>query len=63
MPFLAYDRAHANIPAVQYELPDGKVLDIGPERFSISEILFDAHRPLSWSPSSGMVAQTIAVVH
>jgi actin-like protein 6A len=45
------EEAHANIPAVQYELPDGKVLDVGPERFSIPEILFDPNRPLAWSPT------------
>jgi hypothetical protein len=49
-------RAHANIPSVQYELPDGKVLDVGAERFAISEILFDANRPLAWSPAVGWLS-------
>jgi len=39
------EEAHSNIPTVQYELPDGKILDIGPERFSIPEILFNRHTP------------------
>jgi len=29
-----------NIPSVQYELPDGKVLEVGTERFRIGEYLF-----------------------
>lgn len=46
-------RAHSNIPTVQYELPDGKILDIGPERFSIPEILFNRHTPTGPSLSLG----------
>lgn len=37
-------RLHANIPQVQYELPDGKVIEVGTERFSVPEELF---RPTS----------------
>ena len=48
-------RAHANIPSVQYELPDGKVLDVGAERFAIPEVLFDANRPLAWAPTVGLL--------
>ena len=33
--------ANANIPCVQYELPDGNILDVGPERFAASDLLFD----------------------
>ena len=33
--------ANANIPCVQFELPDGQILDVGPERFVAPDILFD----------------------
>ena len=35
-----FDEANAQIPA-QYELPDGKVIDVGPERFKACELLFN----------------------
>lgn len=31
---------NANIPSVQYELPDGKMLEVGTERFWLGEYLF-----------------------
>lgn len=31
---------NANIPTEKFELPDGKILDIGPERFAVAEFLF-----------------------
>lgn len=33
--------ANANIPCVPYELPDGQILDIGPERFVAADVLFN----------------------
>jgi len=33
--------ANANIPYLQYELPDGKIIDVGIERFTMPERLFD----------------------
>eukprot|EP01113_Clastostelium_recurvatum_P007251 TRINITY_DN1336_c0_g1_i3.p1 TRINITY_DN1336_c0_g1~~TRINITY_DN1336_c0_g1_i3.p1 ORF type:complete len:449 (-),score=108.03 TRINITY_DN1336_c0_g1_i3:18-1364(-) len=32
--------ANATIPTNQYELPDGKILDVGTDRFSIPELMF-----------------------
>lgn len=38
---LAFDEAaNAQMPYVQYELPDGKTLDVGPERFKTCELMF-----------------------
>ena len=33
-------REKASIPTVQYELPDGKILEIGTDRFMVAENLF-----------------------
>ena len=33
-------RRNQNIPGLQYELPDGNMISVGPERFSIPESLF-----------------------
>jgi actin-like protein 6A len=30
-----------NIPLMAYELPDGNVIEVGPERFSVPELLFN----------------------
>lgn len=32
---------NANIPCVPYELPDGQILDVGPERFVAADIIFN----------------------
>lgn len=32
--------ANANIPTVDYELPDGTIIQLGPDRFNVPEILF-----------------------
>jgi len=32
---------HANVPIVSYDLPDGTALSIGPERYSVPELLLD----------------------
>lgn len=37
-PFVAANNAH--IPTVSYELPDGKVAEVGTERFHVPEIMF-----------------------
>lgn len=39
-----------NVPKVQYELPDGKMLDIGMERFSAVECLFSGPPPFIQMP-------------
>lgn len=31
---------HANIPTMPYELPDGQILAVGPDRLSVPEVLF-----------------------
>jgi actin-like protein 6A len=34
------DAANQNMPSMQYELPDGNVIDVGVERYKIPELLF-----------------------
>jgi len=34
------EAANANIPTISYELPDGKTIEIGTERFNLPEVLF-----------------------
>lgn len=41
------DSSFANVPTVSYELPDGKVIELGNERFKIPELLFNNSAPLS----------------
>jgi len=38
--FTLDEKMNSTIPSVQYELPDGKTLDVGTERFSVVENLF-----------------------
>ena len=39
---VAYDEGlNANVPTMSYELPDGHVVEIGPERFRIPESMYD----------------------
>lgn len=40
------DSSFANVPTVSYELPDGKVIELGNERFKIPELLFNNSAPL-----------------
>ncbi len=35
---------NANIPTVTYELPDGQEIQVGPDRFSVPEVLFNPVR-------------------
>jgi actin-like protein 6A len=35
------ESANAQMPFAQYELPDGKIIDVGPERFKACELLFN----------------------
>ncbi|KAH7288136.1 hypothetical protein KP509_31G013900 [Ceratopteris richardii] len=35
------ESAYANIPTTSYELPDGKVIEVGSDRFKIPELLFN----------------------
>jgi actin-like protein 6A len=46
------ENASTTIPTVQYELPDGRVLEVGPERFKVPELMFD---PKGWDPTGGTV--------
>jgi actin-like protein 6A len=41
------DSSFANVPTVSYELPDGKVIELGNERFKIPELLFNNSAPLA----------------
>mmetsp|Transcript_33924 Transcript_33924/g.59133 ORF Transcript_33924/g.59133 Transcript_33924/m.59133 type:complete len:418 (+) Transcript_33924:44-1297(+) len=41
------DSSFANVPTVSYELPDGKVIELGNERFKFPELLFNNSAPLS----------------
>ena len=40
-PFADTDPRFANLPTTSYELPDGTILDVGVERFQLTEMLFD----------------------
>ncbi|XP_024383760.1 actin-related protein 4 [Physcomitrium patens] len=35
------DSSYANIPTTPYELPDGQIIEVGADRFKISDILFN----------------------
>lgn len=42
VPDSAFDEtSYANIPTTPYELPDGQIIEIGADRFKISDILFN----------------------
>jgi actin-like protein 6A len=40
-PFVDTDPRFANLPLTPYELPDGTIIDMGLERFQMTEMLFD----------------------
>ena len=40
-PLIDTDPRFANLPTTPYELPDGTILDVGVERFQLTEMLFD----------------------
>ena len=61
---------HADMPKVSYELPDGKMLSIGTDRFAAPEMLFvpgdlaldrdlDSHKGFRFQGISNMVRTSI----
>ena len=54
----AFDAAeHAHVPIATYDLPDGSKLNLGPERFSVPELLLD---PSPLSEGAGQDSEAFA---
>ena len=52
------DPRYVNMPLIPYVLPDGTVLDIGPERFQAPELLMDPSTALLHSPELEVLGLT-----
>jgi len=61
----AFDKeANMNIPTVQYELPDGKILEVGMERFQLSEYMFTPELiPTDQGTSSDVTKGDVMGIH
>ena len=56
------EAANANIPTISYELPDGKTLEIGTERFNLPEVLFKPELANRYSDAPAVKSLTEGIV-